>query len=84
MSNTKHKGCNCKNSNCLKNYCICHQNGKKCSELCRCENCHNTNLKGDDQDNEEKGVRLIFTARKKVKISEFDYEENKENINMNY
>jgi hypothetical protein len=27
---------------------------------------------------------LIFTARKKVKISEFDYEENKENINMNY
>jgi hypothetical protein len=29
-------------------------------------------------------MRLMFTARKRVKISEFAYEENKENINMNY
>lgn len=37
----KSKGCNCKQSNCLKNYCICHQNGKTCSEECKCTNCLN-------------------------------------------
>lgn len=36
-----------------------------------------------DDFNEEQKIRLMFTARKKVKISEFGYEENKENINKN-
>jgi hypothetical protein len=39
-----------------------------------------------DKDGEEErdGVRLMFTARKRVKISEFECEENKENVRMNY
>ncbi len=48
LSNSKQKGCNCKNSNCLKNYCICHQNGNKCSKMCKCENCHNMEEKRKD------------------------------------
>ena len=36
------KGCNCKKSNCLKNYCECHQFGIQCSENCKCVSCKNT------------------------------------------
>ncbi len=35
------KGCNCKNSNCQKNYCECFQNGIGCGENCKCSNCKN-------------------------------------------
>lgn len=33
--------CNCKKSKCLKKYCECHSNGKKCSSLCECTECFN-------------------------------------------
>jgi len=35
------KGCNCRNSKCLKNYCECHQFGLICSEMCKCIDCSN-------------------------------------------
>lgn len=35
------KGCNCRNSKCLKNYCECHQFGMTCSPLCKCVDCAN-------------------------------------------
>jgi hypothetical protein len=35
------KGCNCRNSKCLKNYCECHQFGMACSSLCKCVDCNN-------------------------------------------
>lgn len=46
-SPTKHKkvqhikGCNCKKSHCMNNYCECHQLGATCTELCRCKDCQN-------------------------------------------
>ena len=36
--------CNCKKSNCLKNYCECFQLGMKCTYNCRCIDCKNRNL----------------------------------------
>ncbi len=35
------QGCNCKRSNCLKNYCDCYRAGIGCSEQCRCMECKN-------------------------------------------
>ncbi len=35
------KGCNCKKSRCLKKYCECHSNGRKCGPLCQCIECYN-------------------------------------------
>ena len=36
--------CNCKKSNCLKNYCECYQFGLKCNYNCGCVDCKNRNL----------------------------------------
>ena len=37
--------CNCKKSNCLKNYCECFQFGLKCTYSCGCVDCKNRNKK---------------------------------------
>ena len=33
--------CNCKKSNCLKNYCECKRNHERCDKNCECEDCRN-------------------------------------------
>ncbi|KAH8863351.1 Protein lin-54 like [Schistosoma japonicum] len=35
------KGCTCKRSQCLKNYCECYEAKINCSGLCRCQGCRN-------------------------------------------
>ena len=35
------KGCKCKRSKCLKNYCECHQARIRCSDICQCIGCLN-------------------------------------------
>jgi SHAQKYF class myb-like DNA-binding protein len=37
-------GCNCKNTKCLKKYCICFAASVGCSTDCQCSNCCNTDL----------------------------------------
>lgn len=34
-------GCNCKKSECRRNYCYCYKNNKKCGDSCKCTQCKN-------------------------------------------
>jgi len=47
------KGCNCKRSGCLKNYCECFHAGVFCSDICKCSDCGNR-----EEDSSDKGVSL--------------------------
>ncbi|XP_072291780.1 spexin prohormone 2 [Eucyclogobius newberryi] len=35
------KGCNCKRSGCLKNYCVCYEANISCTFSCKCVDCKN-------------------------------------------
>ncbi|KAI1704120.1 tesmin/TSO1-like CXC domain, cysteine-rich domain-containing protein [Ditylenchus destructor] len=42
MERLHQKGCHCKKSNCLKNYCECYEAKVPCTERCKCLSCKNT------------------------------------------
>ena len=39
---TRKRGCSCRNSKCLKNYCECFQSGSVCGTHCTCTDCGNS------------------------------------------
>ncbi|XP_064073566.1 protein lin-54 homolog isoform X1 [Vanessa tameamea] len=41
MIRRHNKGCNCKRSGCLKNYCECYEAKIACSSICKCVGCRN-------------------------------------------
>lgn len=63
-SGTLERGCSCKNSKCLKNYCECFQNGGSCGTHCRCINCGNSK-----SDLEEAIKRLLCNSEITLKFN---------------
>ncbi|KAK2838313.1 hypothetical protein Q7C36_013127 [Tachysurus vachellii] len=41
MKRSHTRGCNCKSSGCLKNYCECYKAQIMCSSMCKCVSCNN-------------------------------------------
>ncbi|KMY88311.1 uncharacterized protein LOC27206825 [Drosophila simulans] len=39
------KGCSCRRSQCIKNYCDCYQSMAICTKFCRCTGCRNTEVR---------------------------------------
>ncbi|CAK86795.1 unnamed protein product (macronuclear) [Paramecium tetraurelia] len=51
------RSCNCKKSQCLKQYCDCFANGQMCSENCNCVGCFNNTLNMEQR--KEAKVQII-------------------------
>ncbi|ESN98082.1 hypothetical protein HELRODRAFT_84950, partial [Helobdella robusta] len=65
------KGCNCKRSGCLKNYCECYEAKILCSKMCRCVGCRNFEESSDRQ----KLMQLADAAE--VRVQQQTAAENK-------
>ena len=88
--------CNCKKSNCLKNYCECFQFGLKCTYSCGCVDCKNRNLlekklffvENNCDNNSKKGLNnnnisdLQLNINNNSESIKLDEDANKEDINI--
>ena len=73
--------CKCKNSNCLKKYCDCFQNGRGCTSKCKCINCFNKNNNYNRNNGGDKKTKVKRIRGIKKNIIRNNNEANNENEN---
>ena len=56
--------CTCTKSGCNKKYCECYKSGNKCSELCRCIGCENTDRLKNENNSKKINLNENFILRK--------------------
>lgn len=57
----KPQTCNCRNSFCRKKYCECFQEGRFCSDKCKCSQCKNLSLGDSDDPPDESSISALPT-----------------------
>ena len=60
------RGCNCKKTNCSKNYCECFREGIQCTPLCQCTGCNNCSDNAKEKEKFLPHHEKIHRKRKKI------------------